>query len=93
MIGLSHIILCAYIPYFDGSQEFLTCIDAMQVIIDEYCEAVLIKFLGDVNAQLIIGPMLAERRVTTIGITTLAQCWPAGQTDVAQMLAAKVAPT
>ena len=39
-----HIILYAYMPYFDGSQdkneEFLTCIDAMQVIINEYNEAV-----------------------------------------------------
>ena len=51
-----HIILCAYMHYFDGSEdqneEFLTCIDAMQVIINEYNEAVPIKFLGDFNAQL-----------------------------------------
>ena len=41
-------------PYLGGSQdqnEFLTCIDAMQVIVDEYGEAVPIKFLGDFNAQ------------------------------------------
>jgi len=54
MIGLS--ILRACMPYFDGSQDknegFLTCIDAMQVIIDEYDEVVPIKFLGDFTAQL-----------------------------------------
>ena len=42
--------------YFDGSQDkneqCLTCIDAMQVIIDEYGEAIPIKFLGDFNAQI-----------------------------------------
>ena len=52
-----HIILCAYMHYFDGSvdqnEEFLTCIDAMQVIINEYNEAVPIKFLGDFNSQLL----------------------------------------
>ena len=35
--------------------------------------------------------MLAERRVN-IGKTTLAQCWPAGQTDVGPMLAANAGP-
>ena len=54
MIGLS--ILRACMPYFDGSQDknegFLTCIDAMQVIIDQYGEAVPIKFLGDFKDQL-----------------------------------------
>jgi len=52
----SHIIVCAYMPYFEGSQdkneEFLTCTDAMQVIIDKYGEAIPIKFLGDFNVQL-----------------------------------------
>ena len=41
-------MLGAYMPYFDGRQDknetFLTSIDTMQVIIDEYGEAVPMKF-------------------------------------------------
>lgn len=37
----------------------------------------------------IIGPILAERG-DTIGMTTLAKSWPAGQTDIGPMLAANV---
>jgi len=52
MIGLSILYWAPICLSQDKNDEFLTCIDAMQIIIDEYGEAVSIKFLGDFTAQL-----------------------------------------
>ena len=53
-----HLILSVYMPFYNGSnvqrEEFLMCIDTLQVIIDNYMygEKVPIKLLGDFNVQL-----------------------------------------
>ena len=50
-----HLIICAYLPYFDGFNqltEYLECIDAIQALIDDHADRVPIKILGDFNAQL-----------------------------------------
>ena len=52
-----HLIICLYMPYYDGSKpmqtdDYLTCIDATQSIIDTYGDIVPIKIVGDFNVQL-----------------------------------------
>ena len=54
--NLMQIIVCVYMPFYDGSvcqvTEYVEVIDILQTVIDKYGSCTQLMFMGDFNAQL-----------------------------------------